>query len=168
MIVIRGQQGARCWVWKGASGARVADNYVSRAVAVLARTWAEGWARGEGARAHAEARAERRRDIAEEIAAAGAAAVVDDGTGGVGAEPVAAKVAHGIDALHGETGQILHADSLSGQPAFAAHGLGRAEKLPWAGRTELMARILALVECGVKGKGYNGLWWGCGEAVSSE
>ena len=126
-----------------------------------AETGAEGRARGEGAGAHTEARAERRRDVAEKIAAAGAAAVVDDGTGGVGAKPVATGFAQRIDTLHGETGQILHADSLSGQPAFAAHGLGRAEKLPWAGRTELMARILALVECGVKGKGYNGLWWGC-------
>ena len=85
---------------------------------MLARTWAEGWARGEGARAHAEARAERRRDIAEEIAAAGAAAVVDNGTGGVGTEPVATGFAQRIDTLHGETGQILHADSLSGQPAL--------------------------------------------------
>jgi hypothetical protein len=25
-----------------------------------------------------------------------------------------------------------------------------------------LGRILALVECGVKGKDYNGLWWGCG------
>ena len=79
---------------------------------------AEGRARGEGAGAHAETRAERRRDIAEEIAAAGAAAVVDDGTGGVGAEPVTAGFAQRIDALHGKTGQILHANSLSGQPAL--------------------------------------------------
>src|ERR1700730_4894662 len=130
---------------------------------LLARTWAEGRARGEGARAHAETRAERRRDIAEEIAAAGAAAVVVDGAGGVGAEPVATGFTQWIDALHGKTGPRLHADSLSGPLAFAAHGLGRAEKLPWAGRTELMARILALVECGVKGKDYNGLWWVCRE-----
>ena len=84
----------------------------------LAGTGTERRARGEGARAHAEARAERRWDIAEEVAAAGAAAVVEDGTGGVGAEPVAAGFTQRIDALHGKTGQILHADSLSGQPAL--------------------------------------------------
>jgi hypothetical protein len=87
-------------------------------VGCSARARAEGRARGQGSGAHTEARAERWWDIAEEIAAAGAAAVVDDGTGGVGAKPVAAKVAHWIDALHGKTGQILHADSLSGQPAL--------------------------------------------------
>jgi hypothetical protein len=82
---------------------------------------AEGWARGEGAGAHAEARAERRRDIAQEIAAARAAAVVSDRAGGIGAEPVAAGIAQRIDALHGETRQILHAHSLSGQPALRSH-----------------------------------------------
>jgi hypothetical protein len=97
----------------------VAQDDVSRGAVVLARAGTEGWARGQRTWAHAEARAERRRDVAEEIAAAGAAAVVDDGTGGVGAEPVTAGFAQRIDALHGETGQILHVDSLSGQPAFA-------------------------------------------------
>ncbi len=84
----------------------------------LARTRAEGRARCERTGAHAEARAERRGDIAKEVAAAGATAVVGDGAGGIGAEPVAARVAQRIDALHGEAGQILHADSLNGQPAL--------------------------------------------------
>ena len=97
---------------------------------LLARAWAEGRSRGEGAGAHAEARAERRRDVAEEVAAAGAAAVVDDGTGGIGAEPVATGFAQRIDALHGETGQILHADSLSGQPALQRTVWGVRESSP--------------------------------------
>ena len=89
---------------------------------------AKGRARGQGARAHAEARAEGRRDVAEKIAAAGAAAVVGDGAGGVGAEPVATGFAHRVDALHGETGQILHAHSLSG------HQL-RGAPNGWCGRS---------------------------------
>src|SRR5208282_4845680 len=81
----------------------------------LARPRAKGRARGQRAWAHAEARAERWRDVAEEVAAAGAAAIVGNGTGGIGAEPVAAGFTHRIDALHGETGQILHWHSLSGR-----------------------------------------------------
>lgn len=63
-----------------------------------------------------------------------------------------------IDALHGETGQILHVDSLSGQPALQRTVWGVRKKLPWAARTELVAWILPLAACGVKGKDYNGLW----------
>ncbi|HYL63313.1 MAG TPA: hypothetical protein VE077_11905 [Candidatus Methylomirabilis sp.] len=66
-------------------------------------------------RAHAEARAERRRNSAEKIPATGAPAVGGDWAGGVGPEPVAASFAQRIDALHGETGQILHAISPSGR-----------------------------------------------------
>lgn len=29
------------------------------------------------------------------------------------------------------------------------------------GPDQLLARILPLVACGVKGKDYKGLWWGC-------
>jgi hypothetical protein len=133
-----------------------------------ARARAERRARGEGTRSHAEARAEWRRDVAEKIAAAGAAAVVEDGAGGVGAEPVAPGFTQRIDALHGETGQILHANSLSGQPALQRTVWGVRKSSPGRARTELLARILAVDECGVKRKDYNGLWWGCGEAVSSE
>jgi hypothetical protein len=100
----------------------------------LARTRAEGWARCERARAHAEARAERRRDVAEEVAAAGAAAVIGDGTSGVGAEPVTTGFAQWIDALHGETGQILHARSLSSQPAPRRTIELMRQELPWAGQ----------------------------------
>jgi hypothetical protein len=53
-------------------------------------------------------RAERRRDVAEKVAARRAATVVADGIGGIGAQPLAASFALGIDALHGEAGQILH------------------------------------------------------------
>jgi len=96
-----------------------------------AGTGTEGRTRGEGAGAHAEARAERRWDIAEEVAAAGAAAVIDDGTSGVGAEPVATGFTQRIDALHGKTGQILHADSLSGQPALQRTVWGVRKSSPW-------------------------------------
>jgi hypothetical protein len=79
---------------------------VSRAL--LAGTGAEGRAGGEGAGAHAEARGERRGNVAEEIAATGAMAFDAERSGGIGAEPVTAGFALRIDALHGETGQVLH------------------------------------------------------------
>jgi hypothetical protein len=69
---------------------------------------AEGRARSQRARTHAEARAERRGDVAEEVAAAGAVAVVGSGNGDICAHPLAAGFAKRIDALHGETGQVLH------------------------------------------------------------
>jgi hypothetical protein len=36
------------------------------------------------------------------------------------------------------------------------------QKLPWAAGTELLVRILARRDCGVKEKDYKGLWYGCG------
>ncbi len=75
---------------------------------------AQGWTCGQWARAHAETGAKRRRNIAEKIAAAGADTFVAEGACGVGAEPVAARFALRIDALHGEAGQKLHSVSLSG------------------------------------------------------
>ena len=74
----------------------------------LAGAGAKGRARGEGARAHPEAWAERWRNVAEHVAAAGTAAVIADGAGGVGAQPVTTGVAGWIDALNGEAGQVLH------------------------------------------------------------
>lgn len=59
-------------------------------------------------RAHAEARAERRRHVAQGIAAARAPAFVAERPGSVGAQPLAACFALWINALHGETGQVLH------------------------------------------------------------
>jgi len=35
------------------------------------------------------------------------------------------------------------------------------QKLLWAAQTELLERILPLYACGVKGKDYKLLWWGC-------
>jgi len=67
---------------------------------------------GEGAGTHAEARAERRGNVAEEISATGAVAVAAERSCGIGAEPVAAGFALRIDALHGETGQVLHCSPL--------------------------------------------------------
>jgi hypothetical protein len=75
----------------------------------LARARTKGRACGEGAGAHAEAWAEGWRNVAEHVAAAGAAAVIADGAGGVGAQPVTASVASRIDTLHGKAGQVLHA-----------------------------------------------------------
>ncbi len=85
-----------------------------------ARAGSEGRARGEGAGAHAEARGERRGNVAEEVAAAGAMAVAAEGSGEIGAEPVTASFAERIDALHGETGQVLHLYSLSSRKAQIA------------------------------------------------
>jgi hypothetical protein len=123
----------------------------------LARAWAER-ARGERTRAHAEARAEGRRHGTEKVAAAGAAAVVaDDGAGYVCAEPVTAGFAQRIDTLHGETGQVLHQDSLSGPLLFAARQAAR-RIAPLAGPQKRNERndggILPRGSCGVKQKGY--------------
>jgi hypothetical protein len=85
----------------------------------LARAGAKGRARGERARTQAQARAERRRDIAKEIAATRAAAVAAQGNRDVGPQPVATGFAHWIDALHRESGQILHFISLRGRIAQA-------------------------------------------------
>jgi len=98
---------------------------------------AEGRTRGERAWAHAEAWAERRGNGPKKVAAAGAATVIEDGAGGIGAEPVTAGFARCVDALHGETGQILHVRSLSGRPALRGHDAAVRQKLPWAAQTEL-------------------------------
>lgn len=74
----------------------------------LAWAWTQRRTRRERAGAHAEAGAEWRRNVAEEVAAAGAVAVVGSGNGDIGAHPLAAGFAKRIDALHGETGQVLH------------------------------------------------------------
>jgi hypothetical protein len=44
-------------------------------------------------------------------------AVTAEGCGEIGAEPVTASFAEWIDALHGETGQVLHLYSLSSRKA---------------------------------------------------
>jgi hypothetical protein len=87
----------------------------TEARSTLAGTGTKRRAGGEGAGAHAEAGAERRRDVAEEVTAAGAVAVAAEGSGEIGAHPLAAGLAERVDALHGETGQILHVVSLSGR-----------------------------------------------------
>jgi hypothetical protein len=51
---------------------------------------------------------------------------------------VAASVTQRIDALHGETGQILHVDSLSGLPARRRTIRRVQQELPWAAQTELL------------------------------
>ncbi len=47
-------------------------------------------------------------------------AVAAEGSGEIGAEPVTASFAERIDALHGETGQVLHLYSLSSRKAQIA------------------------------------------------
>jgi hypothetical protein len=44
-------------------------------------------------------------------------AVAAEGRGEIGAEPVTARVASRIDALHREAGQVLHLFSLNGRKA---------------------------------------------------
>jgi hypothetical protein len=72
-------------------------------------------ASGQRTRAHAESGAEWRRNITKHIATAGTAAVIGDGAGGIGAQPMTTRVALRIDALNGEAGQVLHACSPSGR-----------------------------------------------------
>ena len=112
----------------------------SRSEQASARTRAQRRAARKGARAHAEARAERRGNGAEEIAAAGAAAVVANRAGGIGAEPVTAGFALRIDALHGEAGQILHKRSLSlsGQPALRMRDTTGVAEAPLGGRNRIV------------------------------
>jgi hypothetical protein len=50
-------------------------------------------------------------------------AVAAEGRGEIGAHPLAAGVAERVDALHGETGQILHVDSLRGRELRIAEPL---------------------------------------------
>jgi hypothetical protein len=95
------------------------DCYINSPSSALARTRSKRRPRGERARAHAEARAERRRHVAQHVTAARAAAVINDRAGSVGAQPVAAQIALGIDALNGEPGQILH--DLFPSEAFSGH-----------------------------------------------
>jgi hypothetical protein len=155
---------------------------------LLARARTEGRARGEGAGAHAEAGAERRRDVAEEIAAAGAVAVVGSGNCDIGAHPLAARFAERIDALHGETGQVLHLDSLRGRkaqvkifattehprekfaepPGGASRCKSPAEKdlnTSWPGDTREQCKrrgeFCREEGCGVKRKGHKILGVGC-------
>jgi hypothetical protein len=74
----------------------------------LAGTRPERWTRCQRARAHAKSGAEWRRHVAQHVATAGTTAVIADGAGGIRAQPVATEVALRVDALDGETGQILH------------------------------------------------------------
>ena len=54
------------------------------------------------------------------VAAAGAAAILADGPGGIGSQPVTASVAGRIDALHGEAGQELHVVFPRDRDAFSS------------------------------------------------
>lgn len=69
-----------------------------------------------------------------------------------------AGIAQRIDALHGETGQILHVRSLRGQPDLRAQRRSERHKVPWAALTDKLVRILPFYACGVKGKDYKQLW----------
>jgi hypothetical protein len=96
------------------------------------RAGAQRWPSGERARAHAKTRAKRRRNAPQKIAAARAAAVVDERTGDVRAQPVATRFTERIDALHGQAGQILHCVSLSGRKSQADQiARIRRGRAPW-------------------------------------
>jgi hypothetical protein len=105
-------------------------------------------------------RAQWRGDVAEKVAAARAAAVVADGIGGIGAQPLAASFAERIDALHGEAGQVLHLFSLSGRCAPIDFG-GMNGSHPKSIRP-LAAHLLAAPRAkqirGLKRRGYTTEW----------
>jgi hypothetical protein len=65
---------------------------------------AEGRAGGEGAGAHAKARRERRGDMPQGVAARRAELAADN----VGADPMTARLAIRINALHSGAGHVLH------------------------------------------------------------
>lgn len=79
-----------------------------------------------------------------------------------------ARLAIGINALHGVAGHVLHA-RLLGASAPCAGERHRA-KLPLLAHPgaksapggNVMARIVQREACGVKQKGYKVLWYGCG------
>jgi len=77
-------------------------------VTALARAGAQRRSPRKRPRAHAESGTKRRRHIAQHVPAARTPAVIADRASSVRAEPVPAQVACWIDALNGETGQILH------------------------------------------------------------
>ena len=81
------------------------ERYAQHApIRALAGTRAQRRTRGQRARTHAETGAERRRDGAKHVATAGTAAVITDRAGGIGAKPMAARIAKRIDALNGKAG----------------------------------------------------------------
>lgn len=122
---------------------------------VLARARTKRRARSEGPRAHAETRAEGRRNGLQSAAAAGAKFETGVGAGKMGAEPVSASGTLRIDALHGPTGQILHARVLRWPPFPVAGFPRRRDELQW--REFCAGEPLVSRE-----KHYKMLWWGCG------
>jgi hypothetical protein len=121
----------------------------------LAGTRAQRRTRSQRARAHPETGAKWRRDVAKHVATAGTAAVITDGAGGIGAKPVAARVAKRIDALNGKAGQILHSIFPSGPVRNLAPGGANATRSPAGQQHERMTRIVARGACGVKTKHHN-------------
>ena len=83
-----------------------------------ARAGAERRARGEWTRPHPEVWTERGRNTAQEVSAAGTAALTRNGTGGIGAQPVATGSALRVDTLHGQARQIVHEFPLSSSLAL--------------------------------------------------
>lgn len=75
-----------------------------------------------------------------------------NGAGRISAQPVAAHFAMRVDALHREAGQILHLRSLSGPQLRGGTGKTCRESSQGS-PSEMMARIVALKEIGVKRKG---------------
>ena len=90
----------------------------------LTRAGTKRGAGRERTRAHAKVRREGWWNVAEKIAARGAELAADD----IGADPMAPRLAIGINALHGVAGHVLHA-RLLGASAPCAGERHRA-KLP--------------------------------------
>jgi hypothetical protein len=109
-------------------------------------TRAKWRARSERARAHAETRPERWWNIAEKFAAAGAVAVVGSGSGDIGAHPLTTSFAKRIDALHGETRQILHIVFSSAAGPLPCRGPEQAPESPVNGA--MLTRSNVGADCG--------------------
>jgi hypothetical protein len=103
-------------------------------------------------------------------------AVAAEGSGEIGAHPLAAGFAERVDTLHGETGQVLHVVSLRGRKFESSEPPGgrfpvavQSKEGRWkeggeqlrqgrAGTVRMMGRIVAREGCGVKRKDYKILW----------
>jgi len=125
------------------------------------------WPRGERSRAHAESRAERRRDIAQGIAAARATSFVAKCAGGIRAQPVPARFALRIDALHGEARQKLHIVFPQWPRGLCGSGpKARPDQVPSSPDGQMLAPILAQADSAVKRKDHNILWCPCGRPLA--
>src|SRR4029077_10264999 len=92
----------------------------------LARAGTKRGAGGERTRAHAKVRREGRWNVAEKIAARGG----ERPAGDVSTNPMAARLAIGINALHGVAGHVLHARLLGASELCAGERRRAKRPLP--------------------------------------